>query len=75
MLGKVHFYDGGPTRYCRKESQQRIDSALKNNGYKLPIKGVTVNLAPADIKKEGASYDLTIAIGLLAAFELIDAEK
>lgn len=58
-----------------KESQQRIDSALKNNGYKLPIKGVTVNLAPADIKKEGASYDLTIAIGLLAAFELIDAEK
>jgi magnesium chelatase family protein len=50
-----------------KESHQRIDAALKNSGYKIPGKKITINLAPADIKKEGSSYDLTIAIAILAA--------
>ena len=50
-----------------KESHQRMAAALKNVGYKLPIKEITINLAPADIKKEGSAYDLTIAIGVLAA--------
>lgn len=50
-----------------KESQQRIDAALKNNGYKIPGKKVVINMAPADIRKEGSSYDLPLAIGILAA--------
>jgi magnesium chelatase family protein len=54
-----------------KESWTRITTAFKNNGYTFPRKKVVVNLAPADIKKEGSAYDLTIAIGLLAADEQI----
>ena len=50
-----------------KESQQRIQAALKNNGYRIPGKAITVNMAPADLRKEGSAYDLTIAIGILAA--------
>ncbi len=50
-----------------KESQQRIESALHQYGYHIPGKKVVINLAPADIRKEGAAYDLTIAIGILAA--------
>ncbi len=50
-----------------KESQHRIESALKNVGYKMPGKKVVVNMAPADIRKEGSAYDLTIATGILAA--------
>lgn len=58
-----------------KESQQRIEAALSNTGYKIPGKRITVNMAPADIKKEGSSYDLTIAMGILAASEQIKAEE
>ena len=54
-----------------KESQQRIDSALRFNGYKLPGKKIVINMAPADIRKEGSAYDLPIAIGILAASEQI----
>ena len=54
-----------------KESQQRIDAALRYNGYKLPGKKVVINMAPADIRKEGSAYDLPIAIGILAASEQI----
>lgn len=54
-----------------KESQHRLQAALKNTGYKIPGKQITVNLAPADIKKEGSAYDLPIAIGILAASEQI----
>ncbi len=50
-----------------KESQQRIDAALVNTGYKIPGKKITINMAPADIRKEGSSYDLTLATGILAA--------
>ncbi len=56
-----------------KESQQRIDSALRFNGYKLPGKKIVINMAPADIRKEGSAYDLPIAIGILAASEQIIA--
>ncbi len=58
-----------------KESQQRMEAALKNIGFKLPGKRVVVNMAPADIRKEGSSYDLTIAMGILAASEQIVAEE
>jgi magnesium chelatase family protein len=57
-----------------KESQQRIESALKYNGYRLPIKKIVINMAPADIRKEGSAYDLTIAVGILAASEQIKSE-
>ncbi len=58
-----------------KESQQRIDAALRNNGYKIPGKNITVNMAPADIRKEGSAYDLTIASGILFASEQIKSEN
>ncbi|PJB13564.1 MAG: magnesium chelatase [Flavobacteriales bacterium CG_4_9_14_3_um_filter_40_17] len=50
-----------------KESNFRIAAALKNNGYNIPGKKITINMAPADLRKEGSAYDLTLAIGILAA--------
>jgi magnesium chelatase family protein len=50
-----------------KESKDRVKAALKNSGYDFPQRRITVNLAPADLKKEGTSFDLPIAIGILAA--------
>ena len=50
-----------------KESRDRIVAALQNNGIKFPVADITVNLAPADLRKEGSSYDLPLAIGILAA--------
>jgi magnesium chelatase family protein len=58
-----------------KESQLRIDTAFKNSGLEMPRRKVVVNMAPADIKKEGSAYDLTIATALLAATEQINADK
>ncbi|MGE0561621.1 MAG: YifB family Mg chelatase-like AAA ATPase [Flavobacteriales bacterium] len=58
-----------------KESQQRIESALKNVGYKMPGKKTVVNMAPADIRKEGSAYDLAIAIGILAASGQMNEQK
>ncbi len=75
-IGQGAFYMivGLPDNAVR-ESQQRIEAALKNNGYKIPRKGITINMAPADIRKEGSAYDLTIAIGILAASEQISASR
>lgn len=50
-----------------KESRDRIVAALQNNGIKFPVADITVNMAPADLRKEGSSYDLPLAIGILAA--------
>lgn len=61
------FYLVGLPDNAVKESQQRIDAALKNTGFRWPGFRIIVNMAPADIRKEGSSYDLTIAIGILAA--------
>lgn len=58
-----------------KESSYRISAALNNIGYRLPGKKITINMAPADIRKEGASYDVTIAIGILAASKQINSEN
>ncbi len=58
-----------------KESNQRIKAAFTNNGFKFPGKEITVNMAPADIRKEGAVYDLPIAIGILAASEQVNSES
>lgn len=67
----VNFLIVGLPDAAVKESQHRINAALKNNAFKVPQRQITVNLAPADIKKEGSAYDLPIAIGILAAAELI----
>ncbi len=57
-----------------KESNYRIAAALQNNGYKIPGKKITINMAPADLRKEGSAYDLTLAMGILAASKQIQAE-
>ncbi|HOI30716.1 MAG TPA: YifB family Mg chelatase-like AAA ATPase [Melioribacteraceae bacterium] len=58
-----------------KESRERVTAALKNSGFEFPLKKITVNLAPADIKKEGSAFDLPIAIGILAANESIEMDR
>ncbi len=55
-----------------KEAKERVKSAIKNSGYDFPPKRITVNLAPADVKKEGAGFDLPIAIGILTALEVVE---
>ncbi|MBR5793466.1 MAG: YifB family Mg chelatase-like AAA ATPase, partial [Anaerotignum sp.] len=56
-----------------KESRERVRTAIRNSGFSFPVKRITVNLAPADTKKEGASFDLPIALGILAASNLFSA--
>lgn len=70
-LGLLQFFIVGLPDTAIKESRQRISTALKNSGIRLPERKITVNLAPADIKKEGTLFDLPIAIGMLQAAELI----
>ena len=67
MLQGVNFFIVGLPDNAIKESQQRVNAALRNNGYKMPGKQITINLAPADIRKEGSAYDLPIALGIMAA--------
>ncbi|MBZ0200571.1 MAG: YifB family Mg chelatase-like AAA ATPase [Ignavibacteriaceae bacterium] len=57
-----------------KESRERVSAAIKNSGFAFDAKKITVNLAPADIKKEGSGFDLPLAVGLLAANEIISNE-
>ncbi|MCG8410052.1 MAG: YifB family Mg chelatase-like AAA ATPase [Bacteroidales bacterium] len=71
----INFYLVGLPDSAVKESQQRIDSALRTNGYKVPGKKIVINMAPADIRKEGSAYDLPLAIGILAASEQIKHDK
>src|SRR3989338_552349 len=63
---------GLPDMACR-ESADRVRAAIKNSDLPLPTKKITVNLAPADLKKEGSAFDLAIAIGILVANETIEA--
>jgi magnesium chelatase family protein len=69
------YYIVGLPDVAVKESYVRIESALKNCGFRMPRQQVVVNMAPADIKKEGSSYDLTIATGVLAASGQIEPEN
>jgi magnesium chelatase family protein len=57
-----------------RESRERICAAIRNSGFEFPLRKITVNLAPADIKKEGSSYDLPMAMGILAASEQVGAD-
>jgi magnesium chelatase family protein len=58
-----------------RESRERVKAAIKNSGYDFPNRRITVNLAPADVKKEGAGYDLPMALGILTAAEILKSEK
>src|SRR5256886_7287924 len=58
-----------------KESRDRVTTALSNSGFKFPTGKTTINLAPADVRKEGPSFDLPIAIGMLAASEQIAPDQ
>src|ERR1017187_5350314 len=58
-----------------KESKDRVSTALANSGYKFPMGKTTINLAPADVRKEGPSFDLPIAVAMLAASEQIETDQ
>jgi len=58
-----------------KESKDRVSTALANSGYRFPMGRTTINLAPADVKKEGPSFDLPIALGMLAASEQVETDQ
>ena len=70
----IKFFLVGLPDNAVKESEQRIRAALQNNGYRIPGKKIIINMAPADIKKEGSSYDLPLAIGILAASSQMKSE-
>ncbi|MCY7420987.1 MAG: YifB family Mg chelatase-like AAA ATPase [Chitinophagaceae bacterium] len=69
--GQGYFLVGLPDGTI-KESQQRIDSAIKNNGFRMPRIKIVINMAPADIKKSGSAFDLPIAMGILGASEQLE---
>src|SRR6202022_3497468 len=73
-LGLPYFNVVGLPEGAVKESKVRVVSALKNTGFDLPQKRITVNLAPADIRKEGAAFELPIALGLLVSSGLIEED-
>ncbi len=58
-----------------KESRDRVTTALSNSGFKFPMGRTTINLAPADVKKEGPTFDLPIALGMLAASEQLETDQ
>jgi len=58
-----------------RESRERVKAAIKNSGYDFPSRRITVNLAPADVKKEGTGYDLPMALGILTASEVLKSKK
>jgi magnesium chelatase family protein len=71
----INFFMVGLPDNAVKESHQRIDSALRNTGFKIPGKKIVINMAPADIRKEGSAYDLTIAVAILAADNIVKMDK
>lgn len=84
VMVEVDNYEGGQTDKFSivglpdsavKESQERVQSALRVNGYKVPIKSVVINLSPADVRKEGSGFDLPMAIGMLISYEFIKIER
>lgn len=75
MTRGVMFHLSGLADTAVKESHDRIAAALLNNGYKFPVADITANLAPADIKKEGSSFDLPLAIAILACNDKIKCDR
>lgn len=74
-FGLVNFYIVGLPDTAIKESNKRILTSLKNAGFRLPAKRITVNLAPADLKKEGTLFDLPIALGILLANQSLEVSR
>lgn len=74
-LGLPVFMTVGLPDSSVRESRDRVKAAIKNTGYEFPARKITVNLAPADVKKAGAGFDLPIALGILAATELFAVDK
>jgi len=70
----VNFYIVGLPDSAVKESQQRVETAIKHIGYRMPREKVVVNLAPADIRKEGSAYDLPIALAILQATDQLETD-
>ncbi|MGN1264120.1 MAG: YifB family Mg chelatase-like AAA ATPase [Prevotella sp.] len=75
MTRGVLFHLTGLADTAVRESHDRIVAALQNNGFKFPVADITVNMAPADIRKEGSGYDLPLAIAILAACEKLECDK
>ena len=73
--GLPHFSMVGLPDAAVKESRDRVRAALKNIGFNFPLKQITVNLAPADLKKEGSSFDLPIAVGIIAAEGVLELDS
>ena len=71
----IRFFIVGLADHAIRESQQRIESALTTNGFEWPRFRVVINLAPADIRKEGTHYDLPLAIGILAASQQVSVSR
>ncbi|HTC77908.1 MAG TPA: magnesium chelatase domain-containing protein, partial [Terriglobales bacterium] len=70
-----HFHTVGLPDAAVRESRERIRSALRNCGYDIPATQITVNLAPADIKKEGSGFDLPMALGILGAYGALNKKE
>src|SRR5450432_3936260 len=68
ILDKTEFSTVGLPDAAVRESRDRVRAAIKNSGYLIPPTHITINLAPADLKKEGSGFDLPIAVGILGAF-------
>ena len=75
MARGMQFHLTGLADTAVKESYDRIKAAMANNGFKMPKMDITANLSPADIKKEGSSYDLPLAIGILAASDKVTNDR
>ena len=75
MTRGVQFHLTGLADTAVKESYDRIKAALQNNGFKMPVMDITINLSPADIKKEGSGYDLPLAVGILAASGKLGSDR
>src|SRR5437773_8853020 len=70
-----HFHTVGLPDAAVRESRDRVRAALKNCGYDIPLTQITINLAPADIRKEGSGFDLPMALGILGAYGGLNKKK
>ncbi|MEW6290638.1 MAG: YifB family Mg chelatase-like AAA ATPase [Thermodesulfobacteriota bacterium] len=75
VFGLPAFFTVGLAEGAVRESKDRVKAAIKNSGYEFPDKKITVNLAPADIKKGGTGFDLPIALGILATEAVVTSEQ
>src|SRR5687767_6337775 len=73
--GLPYFTTVGLPQGAVKEGKERVTAALVNSGFEYPLRRITVNLAPADVRKEGSGFDLAIALGILAASEQIQSSQ